>query len=287
MSYVTPGYFEALRVPLRQGRVLTAGDAAAAPLVAVVNEAFVARFYSEDSIAIGRHVASGNSQVREIVGVVGNIQQGSAGWGNFGPISPLPCVYIPVSQTTPPFLALVHTWFQPSWAVRSTLPSVRHNIRQAIESVDAQLPVAQVQTIDDLRGEKLSAHRFMMGLAAGLGVLALVLSEIGLHGLIASSVSERTRELGIRLALGASTTQAMRAVVVPGIVLASLGVLLGTAGAVAVTRLLRSFLWGVTASDSVTFMTVAATLIIVAVVASVLPARRVLRLDPALTLRAE
>jgi predicted permease len=288
MTYVTPGFFETLKVPVRAGRTIADGDSAASTPVAVVNESFIARYYKDDTRVIGRHIGSGD-EVREIIGIVGNTQQGAAGWGDFGPISPLPCLYVPVAQTTSAFLTLVHTWFQPSWVVRSTLPvaALVPELRRTIESVDAQLPIANVRTIDELRGEKLSSQRFMMGLVAGLGLVALVLAAVGLHGLIASSVNERTRELGIRLALGATARQAMTAVVIPGLVLAGIGIAVGTAAALAVSRLLHSFVWGVTSTDPATFAGVIAVLLGVAVVASVIPALRVLRLDPALTLRAE
>jgi predicted permease len=285
--YVTPAFFETLKVPLRAGRTIEARDAAASQQVAVVNEAFVARYYKDDPQVIGRHIGPG--EPREIVGIVGNTQQGAAGWGNFGPISPLPCIYIPVTQTNSKFLTLVHTWFQPSWVVRSTLPeaAVVSEVRKAIAGVDPQLPIASIRTIDDLRGAKLESQRFMMWLVAGLGLIALVLAGVGLHGLIASSVNERTRELGIRLALGASGRQAIATVVIPGLVLAAIGVGLGTVAAFASSRLLQSFVWGVTASDPVTFAGVIATLMAIALIASLVPALRVLRLDPAQTLRAE
>ena len=288
MSYVTAGFFETLKVPLRHGRSFSDADTASSTPVAVVNEAFIQRYYKDEDVVVGRHLASGDV-VREIVGVVGNTQQGSAGWGNFGPISPLPCVYIPASQTSAAFLTLVHTWFQPSWVVRSSLPqsTLVPQIRQAIEAFDPYLPIAKVSTIDELRGDRLAAQRFMMWLVAGLGFLALVLSSIGLHGLIASGVNERTRELGIRLALGATARQAMLAVIAPGLLLAGAGVAIGGAGALAAVRLLRSFLWGVTPYDPITFAAVIGALLAVALVASVLPALRVLRLDPAATLRAE
>jgi predicted permease len=285
--YVTPGFFETLKIPVRAGRTIQGGDTAAAPPVAVVNDAFVARYYKDDPQVIGRHV--GPDPAREIVGIVGNTQQGSAGWGHFGPISALPTIYIPVEQTTSQFLTLVHTWFQPAWVVRSTLPetAVVSELRNAIGGVDPQLPIAAVRTIDDLRGEKLASQRFMMWLVGGLGLIALVLAGVGVHGLIASSVIERTRELGIRLALGATSRQAIAAVVVPGLVLATIGVALGTAGAFATARLLAAFIWGVTPSDPVTFAGVIATLMAIAFIASLIPALRVLRLDPAQTLRAE
>jgi ABC-type antimicrobial peptide transport system permease subunit len=138
-----------------------------------------------------------------------------------------------------------------------------------------------------LRGEKLASQRFMMWLVAGLGLIALVLAGVGLHGLIASSVNERTRELGIRLALGASGRQAIAAVVIPGVVLAVVGVAVGSAAAFASARLLQAFVWGVTPSDPVTFAGVVIVLMAIAFIASLVPALRVLRLDPAQTLRAE
>jgi ABC-type antimicrobial peptide transport system permease subunit len=122
---------------------------------------------------------------------------------------------------------------------------------------------------------------------AGLGVVALLLAAIGIHGLIASSVSERRRELGIRLALGATGRQVVKDVVMPGLMLTAVGVAIGTAAALAAVRLLRSFLWGVTPTDPLTFGAVIGLLLAVALVASLLPALRVLHLDPALSLRAE
>jgi predicted permease len=286
VSYVTPGFFETLEIPLRQGRLVTQADTSVAPGIAVVNEAFVSRYYRGTPSVIGRRVLS-SGQTREIVGVVGNVQQGASGLGDVGPIGQIPCLYLPVSQASDAFLTTVHTWFEPWWAVRSPLPTAVGAVREAIQSVDAGLPVARLETIASLRGERLAAQRFTMSLAGGLGVLALLLSAIGLHGLIASGVNERTRELGIRLALGATAMEAARVVVVPGIALTGVGVVVGLAGSIAATRLLRSFLWGTTASDPVTIAAVVLTLIVVAVVASLLPALRVWRLDPAVTLRAE
>jgi putative ABC transport system permease protein len=149
------------------------------------------------------------------------------------------------------------------------------------------LPIAKMQSMADVQAASLAQQRFMMSVVVGLGVVALLLAAIGIHGLIAGSVSERTRELGIRLALGATSRQVVRDVVMPGIVLAGVGVALGTAAALAAVRLLQSFLWGVAPTDPLTFAAVIALLLVVALVASLIPALRVLRLDPALTLRAE
>jgi len=286
-SYVTPGYFEALRVPLRGGRFFSDRDAMTAPKVAMVNEAFATRHYKGEN-AIGRNIRIGDT-IREIVGIVGDIQQGAAGGGNFEPISPLPCIYIPATQTSSGFLTMVHTWFQPSWAIRApgTVASLLPQIEQAFQTVDAQLPIAKIRTVSQVRARRLADQRFMMSLVSGLGAIALVLAAIGIHGLIASSVSERTRELGIRLALGATSRQVLSNVVLPGMTLAAIGVVIGAAASIPATRLLRAYLWGVQPTDPITFGGVIVALMLVALLATVIPAWRVLRLDPALTLRAE
>jgi predicted permease len=287
-NWVTPGFFDALNVPVRAGRDIRPDDVAGAPLVAVVNEAFVSRYY-KDGIVLGRHFRTEGHNI-EIVGVVGNVQQANSGCGGSeGPIATPPIFYVPVAQMSSGFLNLIHVWFEPSWVVRSTMPasSLVPALRDAIRQVDPDLPIAQIRTIDDLRGAKLESQRFMVWLVAGLGLIALVLAGVGLHGLIASSVNERTRELGIRLALGATGRQAIAAIVIPGLVLTMIGVALGAAGAFVTARLLASFIWGVTPSDPATFAGVIVTLLVIALIASLIPALRVLRLDPAQTLRAE
>src|SRR5262249_40625639 len=151
--------------------------------------------------------------------------------GRVGPIAPTPCIYVPLTQLSSGFLTMIHVWFEPSWVVRSSLPaaSLVPQLRQAIQQINPELPIAQIKTIDDLRGQQLTSQRFMMWLVAGLGLIAVVLAGVGLHGLIASSVSERTRELGIRLALGATARQVVLDVVRPGLLLAIAGVAIGGA----------------------------------------------------------
>jgi predicted permease len=288
LSYITPGYVEALRIPLKQGRTFNDSDGAAAPPVAIVNERFVQRYYKDQEI-IGKHIRIAGSE-REIVGVIGNARATSSGLG--GDRSPLVepySVYVPASQVPAGSFRQWHVWFSPSWVVRSSAPmtTLAETIRQAVRTVDPLLPVAKIETMGGVQSAALASQRFTMSLVVGLGAVALLLAAIGIHGLIASSISERTRELGIRLALGASSLQVLRTVVVPGIAMAAIGVLLGIAGALAAVRLLRSFLWGVQPTDPITFVTVVVGLLAVAFMASIIPALRVLRLDPALTLRAE
>jgi predicted permease len=297
LSYVTPGYIEALRIPVRAGRSISDSDAATAPGVAIVNEEFVRRYYKGQEI-LGRRIAVAGSE-REIVGLVGNARTTSPGFQGYRePLVTPPIVYVPASQTNQGFLTLVHTWFQPSWVVRAagsadagrtfrSAEDVSRGIREAVAAVDPLLPIAKLETMSDVQAASLASQRFMMTLVVGLGVVALLLAAIGIHGLIASSVTERTRELGIRLALGATGAQVVREMVVPGIALAGAGVAVGSVAALAVVRLMQSFLWGVTPTDPLTFLAVIGTLLAVALLASFIPALRVLRLDPAMTLRAE
>lgn len=286
VTYVTPGYLQALRLPLRGGRDFSDSDRAGSEGVAIVNEEFIHKYYRDQPV-IGRHIAvSGN---RTIVGVVGNSRATSSGFGSqTGPLVVPPIVYIPASQVSSSFLKLVHTWFSPSWVVRTSGPiaPVVDGLRRSIAAVDPMLPIAKMESMSDVQAASLASQRFMMTLVLGLGAVALLLAGIGIHGLIANSVGERTREFGIRLALGATSGQVMREVVKSGLVLAAIGVAIGTAAALATARLLQSFLWGVTPADPLTFATVIATLLAVAAAASIVPALTVLRLDPAVSLRS-
>jgi len=288
VSYITPGYVEALRLPVRSGRAFADSDRADSVPVAIVNEEFVRRYYN-GQVVVGLHLRLAGAD-REIVGVVANARATTSGLG--GESAPLITpfvVYVPATQTSDGLLKLVHTWFSPSWVVRSVGPiaGVADGIRQSVAAVDPMLPIAKMQRMTDVQAASLARQRFMMSVVLGLGGVALLLAAIGIHGLIAGSVSERTRELGIRLALGATGRQVVADVVLPGVILTGVGVAIGCAASLAVVRLMRSFLWGVAPTDGATFGAVVATLLAVALLASIVPARRVLRLDPALTLRAE
>jgi predicted permease len=288
LSYVTPGYLEALRIPLRKGRLFTDADRADGPPVAIVNERFVERHYKGQNV-VGLHIRIAGGQ-REIVGVVGTARATASGLAGDGqPIIDPFVVYVPASQVSAASFRQWHVWFSPSWVVRSSAPiaGLAESIRSAVRQVDPLLPVAKIETMRDVQSAALMAERFTMALVVGLGVVALLLAAIGIHGLIASSIVERTRELGIRLALGASRRQMLQNVVVPGVTLAAIGIAVGTLASVPATRLLQSFLWGVQPGDPLTFISVIAGLLSVAFVASVIPALRILRLDPVRTLRAE
>lgn len=288
VSYVTPGYMEALRLPLRRGRMFNDTDREGATPVVIVNEEFARKYYKGADI-VGKHIRVAGA-TREIVGIVGNARATSSGLGgDSGPLIVPFVTYVPAAQVNSAFFQQVHTWFSPAWVIRSSAPAaaVVQALRDALATVDPLLPIAKIESMSDVQSASLARQRFMMSLITGLGLVALLLAAIGVHGLIASSVTERTRELGIRLALGATARQILGAVIMPGVTLAAIGVAIGCGAAYSLAQLMRSFIWGVEPTDPLTFVTVAALLLVVALAASLLPALRVLRLDPALTLRAE
>lgn len=285
-TYVTPGYFETLRLPVLRGRPFADADTTTSAKVAIVNDVF-ARRYLDGRGPIGERIRMGG-EVREIVGVVANVQQ-RAGFQEFGPIDALPAIYVPFSQFPPGGLRIIHGWFSPAWIVRATSDGAVSDqaLRRAMADVDPQLPLSAIRGIDDVRSAALSRQRTLMVLVAALGAAALLLAAIGIHALIASGIVERTRELGIRMALGATVGQTVREAALPGILMALAGLAIGCAVAYGTSGLIRSLLWGVKADDPLTFIAVVATLLVVAIVASIVPALRVRRLDPVALLRSE
>jgi ABC-type antimicrobial peptide transport system permease subunit len=185
-------------------------------------------------------------------------------------------------------LQLVHTWFSPKWVIRTPGgAAVEPAVRAAIAAVDPQLPVARFKTIDDLRGKITLEQRYNATLFSAIAGLALLLAALGLAGLIQQSVTRRTHELGVRMALGASARQAIATMVRPGLVLAGIGVAAGFVLSRIAARFLEHMLWGVQPTDTMTFAGTAAILMAVAAGAAVAPALRILRIDPARTLRDE
>jgi putative ABC transport system permease protein len=282
-TYVSSSYFETLRIPVIRGRVFTAADAAGAEPVIIVNQAFVKR-YSPDEDPIGRQINSGG--VRTIVGVVGDIQQ-KRSFGNAGPIVAAEATYIPAAQANDALMKMVHTWFSPSWIVRVSGPAagIAAEMQQAVQAVDPLLPFAKFRTLDDVRGETLATQRAQAMLLSTLGGLALLLSAIGLYGLVASSVSERTRELGIRMALGASTRRAVISAAAPGVVLGLVGIVIGLVAARFSVTVMRSLVWGVSPGDPLSFAVAGVAVFAVAMVATLVPALRIVRLNPISALR--
>lgn len=284
LTYVTPQYFEALRIPLLRGRLLTETDGATAPLAVVVNSAFV-RQYLQNQEPIGTHIATANG-VREIVGVVGNVLQ-QPGWGNYGPLEEIPGVYLPAAQATGGFFQLVHTWFRPHWMVRASgsPDGLVAGMQSALAAADPLLPFSGFRTMSEVRSFALAQYRFQALLVNGFGALGLLLSAIGIGGLISSSVAERWREMGVRIALGASLGRAIRTLAAPGIVLTLAGLAAGSALAYPALKAIQKLVWGIQPADPLNFVVAGAVLLAVALAASFLPAVRLRRLNVADTLR--
>ncbi len=284
--YATPGYFETLRIRLIEGRDFRDSDTPKSFKVAIVSASFAAKYFRGRE-AVGRHLALETTPM-EIVGVVGDVQQHS-GLGPYGPVSVEPTLYIPVAQTSDGFLEVVHAWFSPRWVIRSAgaTGSVAPQVQAAVAAVDPLLPVAKFQTIADLQAHITENQRYHAALFSILAGLALLLAAIGLYGLISQSVTQRTHEFGIRMALGATTGQAIGNAMKPGLLLSLAGVAAGYVLSLGAVRYLEHLVWGVRPNDPLTFLITAAVLLAVAAAASLAPALRILRLDPARTLRSE
>lgn len=291
-TYVTPGYFETLRLPLIGGRTFRDSDSKTSAPAVVINDAF-ARRYFKDRNPVGEHIFS-TGVVREVVGVVGNVQQ-RGGFQNFGPIDALPGFYVPFSQFVPfsqsnaGGLRTIHGWFSTAWIIRQTHAGAVNEptLRRVMSEIDPQLAVSAIRNVDDVRAATLSRQRILMLLVGALGGLALFLAAVGIHALISSGVTERKRELGIRIALGATVGQTVRDAAMPGITMAITGLVIGSAIAYGSSGVVKRLLWGVKENDPLTFLAVVAALLAVAVAASVVPAMRVRKLDPVSLLRSE
>jgi len=272
-----------MRIPLLRGRDIAPSDAQSSAPVVVISEAFARRYY-RSSDAIGRHLSDG-----QIIGVVADVQQHSGIVRGDGPLSIEPTLYVPAAQLKPPYLRVVHTWFSPKWVVRAsgTNRGLAAQMQNAMASVDPQIPIASFQSIDDLRWRTTRAERFRAILFAVLAGLALLLAALGLYGLISQNITRRTRELGVRLALGATPRQVILSVMNSGVWLASAGAAAGIAISIPAVRLLKTLVWGVRTLDPATFAVCTAMLLLAALAATLAPATRILRLDPAETLRDE
>ena len=223
------------------------------------------------------------------MGICGDVQQHSGLNGDEGPLSMEPTVYLPASQLSDGFVKLIHTWFSPKWVVRTSGPTANltGQMRAAVSAADPRLPIAHFRTIDELRGRYTGSQRYLAALFSILAGLALLLAAIGLYGLISQSITQRRHEIGIRLALGATARQTIAGVMRPGILLSIAGIGVGLGMSLIAVRFLRSLLWGVRETDPMTFLATAAILLVVAGLASLAPALRILGMDPAATLRNE
>ena len=286
LAYVSPGYFETLRIPLLRGRYLSQADGPDAEKVVVINRDF-ADTYLRDREPLDTVLQVANTSYR-VVGVVTSTQQ-RPGWGNAGPLAPMPMIYTPSAQFPEKAVQVIHTWFSPSWVVRSTRDraSLAAALAESARSIDPLLPLAEFRALDEVKSSSLVEQRLLATLVGALSFLALLLTALGIYGLMANSIAERTRELGLRMALGSTISGALRTALRPGLVWTLAGLAAGVIISLWLSRLLKGLLWGVQSTDPVTFLSVAVSLIAVAALAALLPAWRIATLNPARTLREE
>ncbi len=286
---VSPGYFDVFKIPVLRGRGFTERDDAGSDRVVLINQAMAKRFWPKsdplaDRIWIGKGIMSElkAETPRQIVGIVGDSRGGGLNQ------DPQPVMYVPNAQV-PDALNALNVRITPlSWVVRtrqdpkSISPAMQEQLRQV-----SGLPVSDIRTMDEVVSRSTSRQRFQMLLMTIFGSAALFLAAIGIYGLMAYAVQQRTQEIGIRLALGANTQQVRKMVVFQGMRLALAGVAIGIGAAFALSRVIATFLFGVKARDPGVFVSAAVVLTLVSLIAVWLPARRATRIDPAVSLRCE
>lgn len=280
MRVVTPGYFSTLKIPLRSGRLFDTRDNGNAAEVVIINEEAARRYWPDmnpigQSIRIGVRLVSGvPSGQKTIVGVVGDVKYGGLD------LAAPPEVYLPYAQHPVDSLTIA---IRTNGDSMSMVPSARAELA----SLDRELPIADIKPMEALIGRSIAERRFTMLLLAAFAAVALLLAAIGVYGVLAYVVSQRTREIGLRMAIGATAGDVVQLFLREGIALAAIGLGAGLVAAAAASRVLGSMLFDVGSADPVTFVSVAGVLVAAALFASYLPARRAARVDPMEALRSE
>ena len=274
LDNIAPNFFETLRIPLVTGREFDDSDRATTKPVAIASEAMAKHFWPGENAVGKRFHFFGDPTLREIVGVVRNTVVNNIGE------EPQPLAYLPMTQNYSPLATMVvRTSGRPEPVISA--------VRAQVQSLDSNLALTQVQTIGEVISQGLWAPRMGAALLAIFGGLALILAIIGVYGVLSYSVNQQTREIGIRMAMGAQTSRVLRLVVGQGMRLAGVGLLLGLIVAFAAMRVMSSLLFGVSAHDPLTFIGVSLVLAIAAVLACYIPARRATKVDPIIALRYE
>jgi len=271
---VSPDYFRTMHIPLREGRWLEDRDTASSRSVVVINETMARRISTNEPV-LGKKIKHGfKDQVAEIVGVVGDVKY--AGLDQ----EAKPEMYAPFSQRPWPFMrVVVRSKSDPGTLVTA--------LRDATKAIDKDQPVDKIRTMSTVISSSIETRRFYMELLATFAALAFILASIGIFGIVSYSVAQRTREIGIRVALGAQQRDLLGLMLKETFRLTLLGLVLGLAGALAATRLLTSLLFGVKPTDPSTFVSLSLLLAFVSLLASYIPARRAAKVDPLVALRYE
>jgi predicted permease len=271
---ITPSFFDTLHIPLIRGRVFNDSDRQNTLQVAVINEAMVKQFWPSEEALGKRFHFFGEPALREVVGIVKNTVVDQIGE------DPQPIVYLPITQDFAPAVTLqVRTAGRPEGVIGT--------VRGQLQSLDTNMAITNVQTIREIMSQGLWAPRMGAGLLTVFGGLALILAVVGVYGVLSYSVSQQTREIGIRMSLGAQQNQVLRLVIGQGVRLAVAGLALGIVAALGLMRILSSLLFGVSAHDPVTFGGISLVLVTAAILACYIPARRATKVDPIIALRYE
>ena len=273
-AIVSRDYFRAMRIPILRGRTFTADEDAEGKPVLLVSESLAQKFWPNGD-AIGKHIGYDSPTPHEIIGIVKEV-------GIYGSdAKPLIKIYTPLGRAAPRQMLL---------SIRSTSPdasALAPSVTKAIHTLDKDLPISELTTFEDILAREASPMRLNTGLLSLLALLALLLAAIGIYGVLAYSVAQRTREVGVRMALGAARSNVLRLFVTQGMKLVLAGLAIGLVASFAFTRLMASLLFGVKPTDAVTFITVAVALIFASLPACYLPARRATKIDPLIALRYE
>ena len=285
---VEPDYLKVMQIPLQRGRFFTPQDNEHAPSVAVIDDTLAKKYFGTAD-PVGRRIRlQGNDEVNdgttEIVGVVGHVNQ----WGLASDAQELQAqLYLPCLQMPDSYTVLVSYGTSALIRYAGTAPGIIESIRNTSHQMNSEQVVYGEQTMNEIISDSISDRKFSMVLLATFAALALVLSSIGLYGVISYLIGQRTHEIGIRMALGAQRKDVLKLVLGEGVKLALIGAAIGLAAALALTRLMSNLLYGISASDPLTFAGVAFVLMGVALLACYIPARRAMRLDPNIALRYE
>ncbi len=287
--FVTAHYFSTFRIPLMRGRPFDERDSGKTARVLIVNQAFAKKYWPNDdpvgkTISIGKGLgAEFEEPARQIVGIVGNVRENGLS------SSDQAVMYVPQGQVTDALTKLASSVIPLSWAIRTATDpsSLSVAIQHEFLAVDGQLPVSKIRTMDQVIAESSARQNFNTLLLTIFAGLALLLAAIGIYGLMSYTVEQRMQEIGIRLALGAATRDMLAMIVRQGMLLASIGLVIGLGAAYGLTKLLARLLFGIKASDPVAYSAVAVTLIAVALLATVIPALRATKVDPLNALRYE